>query len=25
LSLFRVYTTLGMTEEALEAQEKAGF
>ncbi|MCC5927508.1 MAG: tetratricopeptide repeat protein [Bacteroidetes bacterium] len=25
LSLFRVYTRLGMTEEALNAQEKAGF
>lgn len=25
LALFRVYTTLGMTEKALEAQEKAGF
>jgi tetratricopeptide (TPR) repeat protein len=24
LSLFRIYTTLGMTEKALEAQEKAG-
>jgi cytochrome c-type biogenesis protein CcmH/NrfG len=24
MALFRIYTTLGMTEKALEAQDKAG-